>query len=327
MEFTARVGSILRGLLPRRWITESGRQRLGGLFECLLQKAGVPPPTFYAATPSVCSGNRLASPVHTYCAWIRPSSPGPPPSAPVAGRISKHEHERFLSQLFHPIGRFHWKFPREKIVSSYRVPWISCFPSFPFRTLESIRKFSLLTERIKLHVDYSSFGGISQVSRGKKKMKRLEIPKENWGTLDIHPIHCRKGQVPKIRRVTGYVLSGIPDSTWWLHDSTLRGIKSKRTGRNEDLGGRKTGVIQTNDRAVKEWQLRAIRAMTENLPVHARSSGISSSRFPFFFLTRRIRRRYYPCTFQHASSAEGGGGNFSLAPTVWLSPGRDGGNV
>lgn len=158
-------------------------------------------------------------------------------------------------------------------------------------------------------------------------MKRLEIPKENWGTLDIHPIHCRKGQVPKIRRVTGYVLSGIPDSTWWLHDSTLRGIKSKRTGRNEDLGGRKTGVIQTNDRAVKEWQLRAIRAMTENLPVHARSSGISSSRFPFFFLTRRIRRRYYPCTFQHASSAEGGGGNFSLAPTVWLSPGRDGGNV
>lgn len=71
-----------------------------------------------------------------------------------------------------------------------------------------------VTERIKLYVDYSSFGGISQVSRGKKKMKRLEIPKENWGTLDIHPIHCRKGQVPKIRRVTGYVLSGIPDSTW-----------------------------------------------------------------------------------------------------------------
>lgn len=171
MEFTARVGSILRGLLPHRWITESGgRQRLGGLFECLLQKAGVPPPTFYAATPSVCSGNRLASPVHTYCAWIRPSSPDTP-SAPVAGRISKHEHERFLSQLFHPIGRFHWKFPREKIVSSYRVPWISCFPPFPFRTLESIRKFSLLTERIKLYVDYSSFGGISQVSRGKKNEK------------------------------------------------------------------------------------------------------------------------------------------------------------
>lgn len=52
MEFTARVGSILRGLLPRCWITESGSQRLGGLFECLLQKAAVPAPTFYGATLS-----------------------------------------------------------------------------------------------------------------------------------------------------------------------------------------------------------------------------------------------------------------------------------
>lgn len=135
----------------------------------------------------------------------------------------------------------------------------------------------------------------------------MEIPKEIEERG--YPIHSRKGQVPKIRRVTGYVLSGIPDSTWWLHDSTLRGIKSKRTGRNEDLGGRKTGVIQTNDRAVKEWQLRAIRAMTENLPVHARSSGISSSRLlllspppPPLSPTRWIRHRYYPCTFQHAPS-------------------------
>lgn len=52
MEFTARVGSILRELLPRCWITESGSQRLGGLFECLLQKAAVPVPTFYGATLS-----------------------------------------------------------------------------------------------------------------------------------------------------------------------------------------------------------------------------------------------------------------------------------
>lgn len=52
MEFTARVGSILRGLLPRCWITESGSQRLDGLFECLLQKAAVPTPTFYGATLS-----------------------------------------------------------------------------------------------------------------------------------------------------------------------------------------------------------------------------------------------------------------------------------
>lgn len=52
MEFTARVGSILRGLLPRCWITESGSQRLGGLFECLLQEAAVPAPTFYGATLS-----------------------------------------------------------------------------------------------------------------------------------------------------------------------------------------------------------------------------------------------------------------------------------
>lgn len=112
MEFTARVESILRGLLPRRWITESGRQRLGGLFECLLQKAGVPPPppppppTFYAATLSVCSGNRLASPT-----CIRIALKIGPPSSPVAEY--RNTSTRFSSQLFHPIGRFHWKFPRE----------------------------------------------------------------------------------------------------------------------------------------------------------------------------------------------------------------------
>jgi len=30
MEFTVRVGSILRGLLPRCWVAESGSQSLGG---------------------------------------------------------------------------------------------------------------------------------------------------------------------------------------------------------------------------------------------------------------------------------------------------------
>jgi len=30
MEFTARVGSILRGLLPRCWVAESGSRSLGG---------------------------------------------------------------------------------------------------------------------------------------------------------------------------------------------------------------------------------------------------------------------------------------------------------
>lgn len=152
----------------------------------------------------------------------------------------------------------------------------------------------------------------------------MEIPKEIEERG--YPIHSRKGQVPKIRRVTGYVLSGIPDSTWWLHDSTLRGIKSKRTGRNEDLGGRKTGVIQTNDRAVKEWQLRAIRAMTENLPVHARSSGISSSRL--LLLLSPPRDGFATVIILARSSTRPPrGGEFSLAPTVWLSPGRDGGNV
>lgn len=31
MEFTARVGSILRGLLPRCWVAESGSRSLGGV--------------------------------------------------------------------------------------------------------------------------------------------------------------------------------------------------------------------------------------------------------------------------------------------------------
>lgn len=40
--------------------------------------------------------------------------------------------------------------------------------------------------------------------------------------------------------------------------------------------------------------------MTENLPVHARSTGISSSSLSL--ATLWIRHRYYPCTFQHAPS-------------------------
>lgn len=296
MEFTARVGSILRGLLPRRWITESGRQRLGGLFECLLQEAGMPPPTFYAATLSVCSGNRLASPVHTYCAWIRSSPSSLHTPSPVAEYRNTNTNDSCHSCSTR-LEDFIENFPAKK--SSWVTEFLQFCASFP-RTLESIRfENSLLTERIKLYIDYSLlptiFRGINQVSRKNEKIGNSE---RNWETWISDPFS--KG--PSSKNSSSHVLSGIPDSTWWLHDSTLRGIKSKRTGRNEDLGGRKTGVIQTNDRAVKEWQLRAIRAMTENLPVHASSSGISSSRF-LPLPTRWIRHRYYPCTFQHASSA------------------------
>lgn len=186
MEFTARVGSILRGLLPRRWITESGRQRLGGLFECLLQEAGMPPPTFYAATLSVCSGNRLASPVHTYCAWIR-SSPLLPSHTFPRGRISKHEHERFLSQLFHPIGRFHWKFPREKVVLSYRVPWILCFLS-PDTRIDPIRKFSSNGANQIIHrLFFTSYHLSRNQSSFEKKWKDWKFRKK-LGNVDIRSI-------------------------------------------------------------------------------------------------------------------------------------------
>ena len=107
MEFTARVGSILRGLLPRCWITESGSQRLDGLFECLLQKTAVPAPTFYGATLSCVLeivSRRLC--IHIALeigSWPRrPSSPPPPawyrPNARDSCRVAPSRFvENFLS--------------------------------------------------------------------------------------------------------------------------------------------------------------------------------------------------------------------------------------
>lgn len=140
MEFTARVGSILRGLLPRCWITESGSQRLDGLFECLLQKAAVPTPTFYGATLS-CVLEIVSRRLCIHIALeigLWPSPPATNPLYPWPG-IGQ---TLFLS-LF---GRFH----SECHCGSYRL-WLPAFAHnfmLPFGYLEKSRFRDLNVEKL-----------------------------------------------------------------------------------------------------------------------------------------------------------------------------------
>lgn len=95
--------------------------------------------------------------------------------------------------------------------SRLELPFLQFCASFP-RTLESIRfENSLLTERIKLYIDYSLlptiFRGINQVSRKNEKIGNSE---RNWGTWISDPFS--KG--PSSKNSSSHVLSGIPDSTW-----------------------------------------------------------------------------------------------------------------